>query len=424
MHRQVGHRPCPATPVVLQTLGPDGKMKRPAFLYIGGSGAQSASIRAISEQGIVSVLTDISPDAPARKDADRFEGISATDADSLMDLAGKLAEDYDLLGAYAGADHAYPAIGEIVDKLGLVQGPSMAYGKASDKVTAAEIWEKTGIRVPEMIWCGTREGLTPEGDPTFLENPDAAIVIKPSNMDYSRGVSMLSVPDRYSIRKALDGVFEHAEEAVIQKIAEGDLVNVDGLMVDGGYYTLTIIERHIHPNGRCQNFFGISPAPLAAATEHALHAQAAQAARALGLQNGLFTIDVIVNGTELTLLELSPHSTVNGDGFKAWLAYLQGDPDWRHKLPEEGSREVVAYTMFYAERPGVVTDIEGLKTQRARPDVTSFDVLREPGKEVREINGFRDICAKAWLTGDAYDSVRNAIRDIHQNLRFKTTQAN
>lgn len=401
--------------------------KAQAILYIGGSYPQLPGIRAARELGLHVVLTDRSAEAPGKTVVDRFEKIDATDVQSLLVLAEDVTSAFDLVGVYGVADYAYVAIGEICEALGLKSGTREAYRKTTDKRISKALWSAAGLPVPATIWAADQIPTEADID-EILGSKTFPAIVKPGTSNNSKGVTLLREADRAALRSALTRVGQESDAVLVEEFVTGRIFNVDGLMIEGELYPVSITERGLlDGTDTCQPLFSIQPAPLPEVDAAPFYDLAGRAATALGFHSGPFTVDVIVGAEGPRLLELSPHfhsiktevMRGNAGPFKAWWAYLMGEPAWARYLRPADSC-FAAYLQLYSDKAGTVRAVTGLDEIMAEPEVVDVYLLRDIGSVIHNANGYRDVCGVVWLKSDSYRDTRAAVDRVGKRVSFQT----
>ena len=161
------------------------------LLLLGGSAQQVVAIEKAKELGYYTVLCDYLPDNPGQYVADKFYQVSATDIESVYEVAFK--EKVDGILAYASDPVALPA-SIVAERLRLPTNPSKAVEVLGVKHKFREFLKKNKFACPQTYTFELGKSID-----TIIEsigNFKFPIVVKPTDSSGSKGVSMLDSTDR------------------------------------------------------------------------------------------------------------------------------------------------------------------------------------------------------------------------------------
>src|SRR5256714_10835286 len=271
----------------------NGRVAR--LLCLGAGPAQLGVLAAARARGLTVVAADRDPSAPGFRYADRRAIVSIEDEPAIDRLAR--AEEIDGVVA-PGTDHAVALAARVASKLGLRH--PLAPGAANLAVSRQRQRERladAGVPQPRSIVCRSVIEVTAAaeelGYPVVIEVPDRT---------GERGVGLAR--DRKAVAEAAaDALAESRDEyCLVEELVGGRIVTVNAFSLDGRFVPLTVTDREQAPPPA----FGVSlahlwPAKLEPAAVGAAVDTAAAAARALGIEHGPTTAQVLL-GDEGPLL--------------------------------------------------------------------------------------------------------------------------
>ncbi len=353
-------------------------MNRPLLIYIGGSFPQLAGIRAALDVGLDVLLTDRSADAPGAVVAPHFERLDATDEAGFLALAERLESDPTVqpVGVYALEDYAAVTAARVAERLSLTHPPVDAVVRSVSKHLASIAWEQAGLPIPPTrVLSGDEVG----------EGPAYPLVVKPSRSWSSQGITRLDDPA--GLELAIAHARRFSDHVLLQSHLAGNVINVDGLFVEDRFIVTGFFDRANHRDVAFHTGRIYLPAELSEAQRVSLAACVEGAARAIGIDAGPITADLIIVDERHYLLELSTHlhsvhQTALRDGscrpLQAWFAYLGGDDGWRRYLDgppptSHSGMHVIPPVQRATVRPESVEAVRGL------PGIRDIDIRYRPG---------------------------------------------
>jgi biotin carboxylase len=251
-----------------------------AFVLAGGSRSQLGLLEQARALGHAICVVDGSGSAPLLAGADFRIVRSFTDVDGVL-------ADLDALGiepeavATMGSDQAVLPTARLADRLGLPGLPVETAKTVADKRTMRAAFEAAGVRCPRG-----REAPTPEQAREAFADLGPPLVAKPVDGSAQRGVT--EVRDVGELAGAVERAFAASRTGavVLEQYVEGDEYTVNGFLLDGEYFPMSVTRRLLHP-----------PPPLGVCIAHRypsglgereveLFELAHAASRAVGLETG------------------------------------------------------------------------------------------------------------------------------------------
>lgn len=139
----------------------------------------------------------------------------------------------------------------------------------------------------------------------YLGSAPPKFILKPADSAGSRGVSVLSPNDPEALSK-IHGAFKYSKTGTIlaEEFIEGTEFTVDGFVIKGSFFPLLVTEKR-----RSAANPTVADQLVSVSVESPEYEIAVQACRralvTIGRSNGPFHIEVIVNGSEVKLVEIA-----------------------------------------------------------------------------------------------------------------------
>jgi biotin carboxylase len=393
------------------------------LLVLGAGPAQLGVLAAARarDSDLTVVAADRDPSAPGFRYADRRAIVSIEDEPAIERLAK--AEEVDGVVA-PGTDHAVGIAARVAARLGLPHpiAPETA-SLAVSRQRQRERLEAAGIEQPQSIVCRTLDEATEAaeqlGYPVVVEAPDRT---------GERSVALAA--DREALAAAAAEALgqPHGEYVLVEEHHGGRLVTVNGFSLDGRFVPLTVTDRE-------QAAFGVPlahlwPAELEPADVGTAIETAAAAARALGIEQGPTTTQVLLAEAGPLVAKLSARV---GGGHDAELCRVALGVDANAlavaaALGEEIHPQQLAPALgvggacvrFLVAPPGELREVRGLDEAYATPGVRGIRVYRKPGHVFQPLRRASDRAGAILATGETRDDAVQAADRAARQIRFLT----
>ncbi|NOX40558.1 MAG: ATP-grasp domain-containing protein [Alphaproteobacteria bacterium] len=392
-----------------------------AILYIGGGASQIVPIASLSEAAFYVAATDRNLSSPCATVASDVFTVDATDIAGLIEVADKISKHRRLVGVYGVADYAFASVMAVARHIGLKGPVAESVELFTDKARTVTRLRDNGLPVPETHWVGQPGKRPPPKQLEALSGQN--IVVKARSLNNSSGVHVLPGCNLDMIHAAIDSIYAQSDGVLIESFVEGYIANVDGLMLDGSFFSISTTRRRNDPDIPSICTTMIQPAGGPEFTEKA-SALAESAARALGMVTGPLTVDLIVAGDgEMTILEVSPHfhnigSEIlrkNGNPLLAYFTWLRGDPGWRTYLPNGSARHGVLCQKLI-DQSGTIVSIEGREELARQPGYAASHFVRDVGDRVSCGPLHKDLLCLVWATGRNEGEINALIEHVECHL--------
>jgi biotin carboxylase len=397
------------------------------LLVLGAGPAQLGVLAAARGRELTVVAADRDPSAPGFRYADRRAIVSIEDEPAIDRLAR--AEEVD--GVIApGTDHAVALAARVAAKLGLAHpvAPEAAM-LAVSRQKQRERLAASGIPQPRSIACRSLADVMHAaeelGYPVVIDAPDRA---------GERGVGLAR--NRKAVAEAAaDALGESNDEyCLVEELVGGRIVTVNAFSLGGRFVPLTVTDREQAPRPA----FGVSlahlwPAELEPAEVGAAVETAARAARALGVEHGPTTAQVLLGDEGPLLAKLSARVGGGHDAelCRAALGVDLNDLAVAAALGEDvQAQQLVAVAgvggacvRFLVAPPGTLREVRGVEEAFAVDGVRGVRVYRKPGHVFRPLRRASDRAGAILATGDTPAQALEAADRAAAQIRFVTERA-
>ncbi|MDX6472957.1 MAG: hypothetical protein QOK22_1773 [Gaiellaceae bacterium] len=394
------------------------------LLVLGAGPAQLGVLAAARRRGLTVVAADRDPSAPGFRYADRRAIVSIEDEPAI----DRLARAEGVAGIVApGTDHAVATAARIAARLALPHplSPETAV-LAVSRHRQRERLAEAGIPQPRSRVCRTPEEVAAAGAelgfPVVVEVPDRS---------GERGV-VLATDAASLAAAAADALAEsRGEYCLVEELIGGRIVTVNAFSLAGRFVPLTVTDREQAPAPA----FGVPlahlwPAELEPQEVGAAIETAAAAARALGVESGPTTTQVLLGDDGPLVAKLS--ARVGGghdaelcrvalgvDANALTVAVALGDEVHSSQLAPV-LRVGGACVRFLAAPPGELREVRGLEQASAVEGVRGIRVYRKPGHVFRELRRASDRAGAILATGETRDGAVAAAREAAARIDFVT----
>src|SRR3954468_11183680 len=250
-----------------------------AFVLTGGARPQLGLLEQAHALGPEVWVRDGSPDAPLLADADHRIVRSFADVGGVLaDLEAQGIEP--IAVATRGSDQAVLPTAQLAERLDLPGLPVETARTVADKRRMRAAFEKRKVRCPKGRQANSYE----EAEQAFHQL-GAPVVVKPVDGSAQRGVT--EVRAERELAPAVDRALaaSRASAAVLEQYLDGPEFTVNGFLLDGEYFPMSVTQRLLHPPpplGVCISH----RYPSGLANEEPLYELAHKASRAVGLETG------------------------------------------------------------------------------------------------------------------------------------------
>jgi biotin carboxylase len=351
------------------------KRRNDGILIVSGGILQIAALEKAKELGLTTHLMDGSPHCMARDYTDHFYLVDTKDIAGAKRLARDLQKQGKISAVYTqGADVEY-TVACAARAAGLPGISPAAALNCNAKIRMREILHKHNVDKTTFARASSQQDLH-----TAVKYVGFPCYIKPSDNSASRGVTRLAGPDDL---KNLAGAFQkaaascfHSKEVIVEAEIPGPEFSVDTVLYRGKLYPAGISDRiFLHKDRYAVQAGSVTPSNLPESVQVEIYRLMEKAAKALGITNGAFKGDLVVDQGEPKIIEVT--------------ARTSGGFDSQYRKPYSFGIDILKATMDIAR--GLQLDPLDLIPRFVKWSKT-FSIFPVPGK-VKEIRGLRECLA-------------------------------
>lgn len=350
---------------------------------------------------------------------DRLVGVTdARDPARLRTALEDISRDLPVDALIATQDDVVSVLGPVASDLGIRYTAPDGIRNARNKDLAYALLAEAGLATPEQIVVED-----PARVPEAVERIGFPCVVKPASGFASIAASIVHGPAdlaaaRDKIARAAELFDEGLHSAVgtrlvVERYLEGPLMSVEVAAAEGVCTPLAVLERQRHHDDLVMELGSLAPARLSPAQDAAVRSYACDAAKALGLDLGVFHLEVIHTADGPMLIDPNPRM-VGGpnplvirhcwgvDIFDVLVSSHLGkatDPVASTPL-RYGGAHVLAPAADSRHRPGA--DLSFLDRE---PGVLDWQLRTTPGQPVQRATSNVHYVGHVLSLGDSHDEV-------------------
>jgi biotin carboxylase len=386
-------------------------------LHLGAGRLMCHSIRKLQEIGLRVLAADGAPDAPGFALVERHAVVNIRNTAAVAGLARTNGVDLILAVNEAGV----LAAAEASHQLGLPNlAPDVAL-RCLHKGMMREAWQAAGLPQPLFRRVASAEDIA-----EAASSVNYPIILKPAMNWGSRGVSRVAQAADlpwaidYAAANCRDGEF------IVEQCIPGTEMTIEGLVKRGQVQILAQSDKEPQEHPRYQVAMALNyPARFADWQLRRASEVVSNAAYALGVENGAFHCECMVNETDVFLIEMGGRpggGHIFGQIVEASSGICMPQALVRLLLGEDPDIRPVyhrgACYKFFAPPAGVFQEALGVSEASRLPGILDFGFQMSAGTIVSPIAGDADRPGYAVATGDTREqAIENADRAI-ASVRF------
>ena len=400
---------------------------RDAVVIVAGGLLQLPAIHVAHDLGLVAVVTDADPEAPAMAAADEAVILDIYDAEGHARLLAELALRYNVRGVFAeGADVEY-TVARAAESAGLPGIPPESALNTKNKARMRACFDRAGI--PNAKWA---EVASTESGAMEAQRIGYPLMVKAVDNCASRGTSRVREP------AALDAAVELAREnsstgtALLEACFTGEEQSVEILFDElGERHDLNIVDRPFQRDSDYAIELGhFNPTSLSPERQRELFDLAARAAAATGVRFAVFKAETIWTPEGPRILEVTARLSggfdcqyttplATGRNFiRAAMRLAVGMPLNPEDLRSKWHRHAVAWVAF--PEPGKVMSIGNVDEVLALPGVEDVFLRVHVGDVIRPYFDCAARPAFVIAVGESREEALDRAKAGVRALRFET----
>ena len=369
------------------------------ILIIGGGELQIPGLKRAKELGFTTHLLDGSENCVAKEYADFFYHIDINDLQAAAGITKKLKSEGKIIAVYTqGHDVAY-TVAYAAKAAGLPGIEPKAAFNCKSKIKMRQILSEKGV---ENVRFATAKNL--EEAKEAVKKVGFPCYVKPADSWACRGVRRLT--DANDLEQAFNAALNFCyftKEVLIEEELRGQEYSTDAVIYKGKLYPAGVSDRIFLPKEKYAVHIGSrTPSMLPEETQTSMYAIMDKAAKALGVTDGAFKGDLLVdeNG-KVRILEVTARTSGGFDSqlrkpYSFGMDLLKATMDIACGYPLDPVDLVPKWakwssTISVIHEPGIITQIEGLE-------------------ELKKIKGVRDVYFRSKVGDIVKPLVHSAAR--------------
>lgn len=342
------------------------------------------------------------------------------------------AEDYPLDGVLAVDDDTTILGAMASEALGLPHNPVSAVAVTRNKHRLRMLLSQAGLLSPPFSLFDIDDD--PERAAQEVPFP---CVVKPLCLSASRGVMRANAPDQFvtafqrlGVLLQSPDVVERQDPLARQILVEGYIpgveVALEGLLVKGELTVLALFDKPDPLDGPYfEETLYITPSRLSEAVQQDIARCTAQAARAIGLEEGPVHAELRVNDYGAWLIEMAARSI--GGLCSRTLRFGTGMSLEEVILLQAMGADVGSHTrdrlaagvmMLPIPHHGILREVHGQEAAVQVPNIESLDITMPIGQEVIPLPEGAQYLGFLFARAETPERVEAVLREAHQQLRF------
>lgn len=401
------------------------QFKNKKLLILGANPETADLVKIAKEMGIISVVTDYDPQAPAKKVADISYDINGLDVDAICEMAKKESVDGVLVGV---ADVLVQPYQKVCERLGL---PCYANTKSAIVFNNKRLFKKT---------CA-EYGI--DGIPEYSHKERNSIVypviVKPADSNSGKGITLV----RH--RSELDEAIERAKaesrssDILIERYMEGSDVSIYYTVVDGKAYLSSLSDRYTlrSDTGATPICLGdVFPSQYYDRFIQTEHPKYIRMLKDLGVENGVLYVSAFYESGHFYVYD--PGFRLQGGGFHLTLQSVNGFDQRKmlinfaltgsmayydlEKLNDPKLHGQSAATVWFLLKPGMIDQICGLDYIKGHPSVDHVIQRFDVGDEVTDqMQGTeRQVFLRVFMHCKNESQLKATIKDFQNRIKVLT----
>lgn len=371
------------------------------------------SIRVLREEGYAVFTVDGNPKSPGFARSDGYEPIDFTDVDAVVEYAQRIDADLILGVNEPGVWTAAQASA----RLGLPNVPPDVAWRCLHKGQMRRAWDAARVPQPTFRIVEDLDDVS-----QAAEEIGYPIVLKPTFGWGSRGVSVARSVEDLAWSCEFARTHSRRHDFIVEEKLHGTEITIEGLVQDGHAHVLAISDKEHQPHERYRVAVALNyPAALPPSVLEKVEATVKAAVAALGLENGGFHSEGMVNDDGVFLLELGARGG-GGHIFGVIVEAVSGVrmPVALVKILLGKKLDVrpryqrgACYRFFFAPPSGVFLGVNGVDEARKLPGILDLGFEMEPGTASEPVAGDADRPGYLVSTGmTRMEAMANAERAI------------
>lgn len=394
--------------------------KQKKMMILGASALQVPAIKKAKELGYQIILVDYDENAVGFALADVKLVVSTLDQEEVYRQALIYQPDVVITSTSDGPVRTAAYVNE---KLG--KRPDLSYENAICATIKSKMRDRLrecGVPIPEYYAAQDFEAFS-----GAVDKLNGNCIVKPADNAGSRGVVHLEAVEPTVIRETYEYSLGNARNGtvMVEEYMHGPEVSVEIMVMDGEPHILAITDKYITPPPYFVELAHCEPSRLDAGTQEEIRKVAAQAVRAIGIENAPAHVEIKVTEEGPKIVELA--ARLGGDFITSRLVPLSTGIDMvgasvllaTGEMPdltprrnrgaaihfisvgnEPASGALAGSEQQGAEREGVIARITVPDTLYEQEGVEEISLYKKPGDTVQGTRSSNDRLGHVITTGE------------------------
>lgn len=389
------------------------------LLVLGGGLWQREYVRRARQLGAEVWLTDWSPEAVARADADHFAPIDLRDLGGTLAFARQARVD----AVLTPADVGVPAAAYVAEALGLPgSSPEVAH-RATNKFAMRQQARACGLACPWFARVQSVDDARASASARTLP-----VIVKPVDSCSSRGVEVVRRLEDLdeAVARALTASMTGA--ALVEEFVVGREGSIEAFVQDGVVTVLGVCDKSKSPLPDRYDLELRYPGDYPAATHDRLEAFARALAAGFGIRDAILHIEFLLAGpaSDIMLIEFAlrgcgskvvTHLLPAITGVDVVHAIIRQALGLRTAVERRRAEHGVLHFLMFPK--GRISAFQGLDSARAIPGVIDLTIERTVGDEVSDVRDGRSRPGHLLAHGSTRSAVQRIVEQVHQLVRVQ-----
>lgn len=369
------------------------------MMILGAGPLQIPAIKKAKELGYQIISVDYDEHAPGFALADVQLLVSTLDQETVLREAQRLQPDVVITSISDGPVRTAAYVNE---KLG--KRPDLSYENAQCATIKSKMRDRLkecGVPIPKYFAVKNFDAFT-----KAVEALHEHCIVKPADNAGSRGVVLLEPGERrsrllyqYSKGNSRNGT------VMVEEVMEGPEVSVETLVIEGEPHMITVTDKYITPPPYFVELAHCEPSILDGAVIEQIKAVAAQAIKAIGIENAPAHVEIKVTKDGPKIVELA--ARLGGDYITSRLVPLSTGIDLVEAsvLLATGEKpdlipkrqQGAAIHFIHVEKEGILSEIIVPETEQE--SVEEIVLYKKPGDKVNGTRSSNDRLGHVITTG-------------------------
>ncbi len=367
------------------------------------------------EMGLCVAVADMDERAPGVVHADKFYKVSTIDADGVVEAALDFNPDGVMTLA---TDMPIRSVAAVARRLGLpAVSPEVAVN-ATDKIEMIRCFAKSGVPHPWFEIISSEKELE-----ELVKNRNTPYIMKPNDSSGSKGVVLVENKEDAKTAFLYSKSVSGQGLVLVEEYMQGPEVSVEGITINGKTYILAVTDKLTSGAPFFVEMGHSQPSGLPESVIDEIKNVAADAIKAVGIDNSPSHVEIIVTRQGPKLVELG--ARLGGDCITTHLVPLSTGVDMVEacillalgKVPDITVKYNKGAAIRYAKSQcGVLLNICGIADAAKEAGVLHVEIVKKTGETVNPVQASGDrigyVIAQSENASDAVKACGRALEKI------------